>query len=346
MLFRSKGVFSNSLPSTSLPTAFADVGGTQNGVAKVDYHLNDKNNFNIDFFRGLGNVSAPVANATQPYWFTPLIGSVSVGRFVWSTVPNSSLVNEVRIGYDYSLQKADPSPDCGASSGAPNYASLGFISGGTVCGFPTTVISGFGTAAAPTLGEPNGVSFKSLNWRYSDNLSYNMGNHTLKFGAEYARQIGDIQTGINANKGTISFGTAGPSAFTGATPLQSFLAMVPSSEQLQIGDIRRVLTYKQYAFYGQDDWRIIPRLTLNFGLRYELTTAIRDANNQLGNFDYTSPSGMVQDNGSGLYRAYPFNIAPRFGFAWDVQGTGRTVVRAGAGILYLDRKSTRLNSSH
>jgi len=329
-----KGLFSNNLLTTSLPTAFPDVGGTQNGVGKLDYHLNDKNNFNLDFFRGIGTVTAPVSNVTQPYWASPLLGSVGIARAVWIMVPNSIWVNEVRTGWDYSLQKANPSPDCSASSGAPNYASLGFVSGAQVCGFPTTVISGFGSATAPTLGQPQGISAKAENFRFADNLSYNLGNHALKFGAEYARQIAIIQTGINASKGTISFGTAGPSAFTGATPLQDFLAMVPSSEALQIGTLPRTLTYNQSSFYAQDDWRIIPRLTINLGLRYERSNAIHETNNQLANFDPSSASGLVQDNGSGLYRTYPYNFGPRLGMAWDVMGTGRMVVRAGFGMFY------------
>ena len=326
-----KGLFSNGTQSTSLPTAFPDIGGTQNGVGKIDYHLDDKNNFNVDFFRGIGNVSAPVSSVTQPYWFTPLIGSVGVARAVWITVPNSTFVNEVRTGWDYSLQKANASPDCGGANGAPNYASLGFVSGAQICGFPTVQISGFGTA---TLGEPNGISAKAENFRFADNLSYNLGKHNFKFGGEYARQISVIQTGINASKGTLNFGTAGTAAFTGATPLQDFLAMVPQSEAIQIGSLLRNITYNQWSFYAQDDWRIIPRLTINLGLRYERSSAIHEANNQLANFAPGTVSGLVQDNGSGLYRTYPYNFAPRLGMAWDVLGTGRMVVRAGFGLFY------------
>lgn len=329
-----KGLFTNSLATTSFPTDYPDIGGTNNGVAKLDYHLNDKNNLNLDFFRGLGTVVAPVSNVTQTYWSSPLLGSVTVARAVWAWIPNSRWVNEVRAGSDYSLQKANPSPDCSANSGAPNYASLGFISGAQVCGFPAVVISGFGSATAPTLGQPQGISDKSLNYRFSDNVSYARGSHLLKFGAEYARQIFVGETSVNLSKGSISFGTPGPSAFSGATPLEDFLAMVPSSESLQIGGLLRTVYYNQFAFYAQDDWRLARGLTLNLGLRYEYATTIREKNNQLGNFDPASPSGLIQANGGGLYRGYPWDFGPRVGLAWDIGAKGTTVIHTGFDVMY------------
>jgi hypothetical protein len=110
--------------------------------------------------------------------------------------------------------------------------------------------------------------------------------------------------------------------------------MVPSSEQLQLGNLRRTITYNQYAFYGQDDWRLTPKMTLNLGLRYEYQTAIGENNNLLGNFSPTSPTGLVQTNGSALYNTDPYAIGPRIGFAWDLTGKGTTVLRAGFDIMY------------
>ena len=329
-----KGLFSNSLATTSFPTDYPDIGSTDNGVMKLDYHINDKDAVNLDFFRGIGTVVAPVSNVTQTYWDSPLLGSVTVGRLVWTHIVNSSLVNEVRGGWDYSLQAASPSPDCASGSGAPNYSGLGFVSGTQICGFPTTVINGFGSAAAPTLGQPQGITDKSVNYRFSDNLSYTRGAHQFKFGVEYARQIFDGRVAMNLSKGSLNFGTPGASAFTGATPLEDFIAMVPSSEQLQLGNLRRTITYNQYAFYGQDDWRLTPKMTLNLGLRYEYQTAIGENNNLLGNFSPASPTGLVQTNGNALYNTDPYAIGPRIGFAWDLTGKGTTVLRAGFDIMY------------
>ncbi len=332
------GLFANNTASTAFPTDFADNGGSDNGVAKLDYHLNDKNSLNLDFFRGIGYVNAPVGSVTQPYWNSNILGSVTVGRVVWAWIPNSAWVNEVRAGWDYSLQTANPGADCVTNPNHPNYAALGFVSGAQICGFPNVTISGFGSSpTAPTLGDPEGIWNKSLIYRASDNVSYTHGNHIFKFGFEYAHDIFDGKINEYLSKGVIAFGTVatGPSvAFAGATPLEDFLNGVPSAESIQTGSLQRTVTFEQIATYIQDDWRLTPRITLNLGVRYEYETPLKEAKNLLGNFAPNTASGLIQANGRNLYRGYPWMFEPRLGLAWDVTGKGRTVVHSGFNISY------------
>ena len=73
------------------------------------------------------------------------------------------------------------------------------------------------------------------------------------------------------------------------------------------------------------------------GLRYEFSSVIKEAHNLLGNFDPNSPTGLIQvgQNGvSGPYNPDRNNFAPRIGFAWDMFGTGNTVLRGGFGLMY------------
>jgi hypothetical protein len=332
------GLFANNTASTAFPTDFADNGGSDNGVAKLDYHLNEKNSLNLDFFRGIGYVNAPVGGVTQPYWNSNILGSVTVGRVVWAWIPNSTWVNEVRAGWDYSLQTANPGADCVTNPNHPNYAALGFVSGAQICGFPNLTISGFGSSpTAPTLGDPEGIWNKSLIYRASDNVSYTQGNHIFKFGMEYAHNIFDGKINEYLSKGVIAFGTVatGPSvAFAGATPLEDFLNGVPSAESIQTGNLHRTVTFEQIATYIQDDWRLTPRVTLNLGVRYEYETALKEANNLLGNFAPNTASGLIQARGGNLYRGYPWMFEPRLGLAWDVTGKGTTVVHTGFNISY------------
>jgi hypothetical protein len=84
----------------------------------------------------------------------------------------------------------------------------------------------------------------------------------------------------------------------------------------------------------QDDWRVTPRLTLNLGLRYEVSTVVQEQNDLMSNF---FPNVGLLQVGRGIgapYRVDPYNFAPRAGFAWDPWGTGKNVIRGGAGISY------------
>ena len=101
------------------------------------------------------------------------------------------------------------------------------------------------------------------------------------------------------------------------------------------GDLLRHLQDEGYAAFVQDDWRITPRLTLNLGVRYELTTVLKEKNNLMGNFDPVKGPQQVGVGGfSSVYNGDHNNFSPRVGFAWDIGGNGKTVVRGGAGILY------------
>ncbi len=347
----ANGIFGNSGPSLNEVQDLIGTGGSDNAIVKIDYHLSDHHAINGEWFTG-GGTQVVTASVPQPYWATINYTWVNMGRAVWIWTPNSAWVNEVRIGYEY-LKAPIYAPECATPSQAPNYTALGLVTGAQPCdptnpvngGFPNTTITGI-----TALGF-GGFTSDRTNQYYTflDNVSYTRGKHLFKFGGLF-RPIMFDGDALRNNRGALTFGTVaawtssttlpgcGVSApCAGATALEDVLAGVPSTGTILLGNLLRHTKQQSYAAYMQDDWRVVKRVTLNLGLRYEYTSALMDKDTLLGNFDpnSTSSSGLIQQTGSqGVYRPYPYAFAPRFGFAWDVFGTGRTVLRGGIGILY------------
>ena len=198
------------------------------------------------------------------------------------------------------------------------------------------------------------------NWDYVANFTDIHGKHTLKYGGQYSRFNGNdhsrpTPSGNWTSNGMYTRGvnaTGGNVANTG-TNLADFLLGRLSQITVEVSpSIGRRFQY--YAAYLQDDWRITPRLILNFGLRYDTENPAYEVAGRMNNFDPYTPNplagtgdipqgaiGVVtfpNRNGKGkyLWNWNKLNFAPRFGFAWRVFGNNDTVVRGGFGIFYGD----------
>jgi outer membrane receptor protein involved in Fe transport len=313
-----------------------------NGVAKVDYHLNDKNTLSGMYFNGRGGgiwndgsyqVGFPGSNNSP--WMSNLFGYIQMGYGAWTWTPTSSWVNELRVGYDrYTQQYLSVDHNI-------NPLSYGIDTGITdpnYFGFPFIRFSTFNMRLGgnwPKLRGPDG-SLQIL-----DHVSFLRGNHAIKLGGEIIHNTAEPFVTASA-KGTIRFAKNKTGALGGPnnTDLVNFLAGLPRDSgtlsALLVGETLRHYSNQQYAAFIQDDWRIKPRLILNLGLRYEIITVLKDRNNLIGNFDPNAPTGLVQV-GAGEKAAYHGdhdNFSPRIGLAWDINGNGKTVVRAGGSIMY------------
>jgi hypothetical protein len=144
--------------------------------------------------------------------------------------------------------------------------------------------------------------------------------------------VGSTGGQVNDPKGRINF--KNDSSFTS---LENFLlGNIGQGTAIFEGSPVRHVHNQDYAAFFQDDYRALPTLTVTLGLRYELQTVIQEQNNLLGNFDPNSPTGFVQvgKGETSPYNGDHNNFSPRIGLAWDVRGTGKNVIRAGASIIH------------
>jgi hypothetical protein len=204
-------------------------------------------------------------------------------------------------------------------------------------------------------GEINGfLAFHVL--QLQDSLTVIKGNHTLKFGVEFRKDLYNI-AGCFSCSGNYTFNTrltGNPQQLAGTgSGLASFLAgsVAGASIDQNVG-----VSYKDFtqAYYINDDWKVTPRLTLNFGLRYDYQGISKERNNGISNFNPFVNNPQNNLPGRLEFAGIDFenpqdpdrnDFGPRFGFAFDLFGGGRTVLRGGFGVYYALQGTHRANEA-
>jgi hypothetical protein len=203
---------------------------------------------------------------------------------------------------------------------------------------PDISISGYFSAGGGLAGPVSDSNFYSLR----DMVSMTKGKHSLDFGGEFSLEK-DAAIGNLDNFGVFSFSSSAPTT-TGNALADFVTGQVSSMEQ---DTPYHSLTGTWYcALFMQDDYRVLPKLTLNLGLRYDLQTSPVETQNLIATFVPgvqstkvpSAPQGMLFPGDAGVPRGIVdtrlHHISPRIGLAWDPFGDGKTAIRAGAGLFY------------
>ncbi len=291
-------------------------------IAKIDHNFNSNNLLTGRYYFGDSTQSFPfaqLAGGLLPGFNTTTPTRVQLVSLSYVKVVNSSQVNEARLGWNRFAEGFFPQDQSFLPSSIGLDTGVSAFNGG----LPLIGVTGFAKPGATASVPRERVD---TNWHFIDNYSWKSGKHDLKFGYEFRRTSITLTQDSNF-RGKLNF-----------SDLTNFLAGDLSGGSQAEGDTRRHEYENSQGVYFQDSFRLTPRLTLNYGVRwdyfgvaaeknnlfYQASTAGGGTWNQVG-----SPGGPSE-----LYNPDYRNIAPRLAFAYDVTGKGKTVVRGGWGLFY------------
>lgn len=311
----------------SLETPYVLTNDAQTALGRIDWNVNSANSANFRFSWNAGEGQNSVSVGDAGVLFNPVSnaalsqeGTEKDRNYVFvsqlNTIFSSSYINDFRFQYARGERPRE------ANSLSPNVSVFN--------------IGNYGTRSfLPTTQSDNRIQFV-------DGFSILKGNHNIKIGGEFSDIFVEQLFGFN-QFGAYSFSGSTNSALQTLSlnptdPTDRRFDTTATTYRQQIGNLEAAFHIKELAFYGQDQWRLTKKFSVNYGLRLEkqynptpelgndaLVNAVRNASFPLLGGHGLDPA-IIRDS--------DWQFGPRLGFAWDMQGDGRSVLRGFAGMYY------------
>ncbi|HSD47080.1 MAG TPA: carboxypeptidase regulatory-like domain-containing protein, partial [Pyrinomonadaceae bacterium] len=304
---------------------------------RLDYKVNAKHSAYFRFFRDQGTNEQPEGVTGRRVFIKAVPQN---GIFAVQSLLTPTLLNEFKFGYNGAYTRINGVAPTVAGFDlsslviniSGNTANFALPGQGTSAG--TATPGGLVRANSATNGR--GQPYTPYSLSFVDSVNWTNGNHNVKFGGE-VRLIRLYTDRLGGTTYTYS-------------NLTSFLTNTPQSIQF-LGDVsapspfnngatgQRFAKQEYYIGYAEDEWKILPNLTLNYGLRYEYYTPLREDRHLQVLFDITN--GTLRDPHEPAFKSSKNNFGPRIAMTWSPNpnsggyfGGGRTVLRGGFGIFY------------
>ncbi len=306
-------------------------------TAKVDYNITQGDHFSVSVGWNKLTQTSPFATDVSAPFPIEYVYKYYFTNIAYTKTFTGNLLNELRLTFQRSNTLQDQ-----PLTHLPGPAQLQInVTPDQVTGPPYLYFYDSGLSLGFSFHGP--TKLVGNTYSFSDNFTWVRGKHNLKFGFQFVPYQNNMVYDYFVD-GNFNYYGSGTSVGSG-TEFADFL-MGLSDEYYQAPKAPTNIRTKSYYGFAQDEWKIGKRLVLNVGLRYEYSTPKRDTAGRsfsiIPGLQSTrfpnAPLGLVFPGDAGAPNGANFparnNFGPRFGFAWDPQGDGRTSLRGGIGVFY------------